>query len=101
MLGPYIRGQLVLADIGLSMPCGMWLDAVYAVWVTAPEHLAKYNRELVIKSAQLDPEAARETWGALPEHRAMAGQLGRGKGVEAGGAMPQRTRPVRSQHRPL
>lgn len=73
-----MRGRLALADIGLNTPLDVWLDAVYAVSVEAPyEALEKLNKQMIVKSAMVDPEAARETWGALPEHQAMAGKLGR------------------------
>lgn len=92
-----MRGRLALADIDLSAPLPLWLDAVYTVWAEAPiETLTKMNKQLVQKSAMLRPDEARETWGMLPEHQAMSGGLGRGPGLEAGraaGKAPQAQRP--------
>jgi hypothetical protein len=82
----YINGKLTLADIDLSTPLPDWLDSVYALYCEAPhELLEKMNKQMVINTARLRPEEARETWGLRPEHVAMAGQLGRGAGAEAGG----------------
>jgi hypothetical protein len=86
--GPYVRGKLALAGLDLSTDLRTWLDAVYALWAEAyvhHEHLEHLSAQLVRKSAQLRPEEARKTWGRLPEHRAMAGSLGKGPGLEAGG----------------
>jgi len=69
----------------------MWLDAVYAAYADAPHGvLEKLAKQIVIKEAMIDPEGARETWGRRPEHIAMAGNFGRGAGMEAGNtaAMP-------------
>jgi hypothetical protein len=80
-----VRGRLALADIGSTVPAGVWLDAVYAAYADAPHQvLEQLNRQIVIKEAMIDPEGARETWGRRPEHAALAGKLGRGAGVEAG-----------------
>lgn len=84
--GPYVRGQLALAGIDLRTDLRTWLDAVYAIYASAPfEQLDALTRQLVTKTAQLDPKEARKDWGRRPEHRAMAGGLGRGPGLEAGG----------------
>jgi hypothetical protein len=84
--GPYVRGQLALAGIDLRADLCTWLDAVYAIYASAPfEQLDVLARQLVTKTAQLDPKEARKDWGRRPEHRAMAGGLGRGPGLEAGG----------------
>jgi hypothetical protein len=94
ILAPYIRGRLALAGIDLSVPSGVWLDSVYAAYAEAPhEVLAKMSKEIIRGSAKLRPEEARKTWGQLPEHRALAGNLGRGRGAEAGGTagMPPAT----------
>jgi hypothetical protein len=90
--GPYVRGQLAMSGINLRTDLCTWLDAVYAIYATAPfEQLDALTRQLVTKTAQLDPKEARKDWGRRPEHRAMAGGLGRGPGLEAGshaGAAP-------------
>ena len=85
MAGPYVRGKLAFADIQSTADVGVWLDAVYAAYADAPhEVLGKLNKQMVIKGAMIDPEEARKTWGLAPEHVAMAGNLGRGPGLEAG-----------------
>lgn len=86
VVGVYIRGRLALAGLDLSTRLDVWLDAVYAVFVDAPQELLKKLAPQVIrKSATIDPEGFREIWGKAPEHRALAGKLGQGPGVEAGG----------------
>lgn len=58
----------------------MWAEAA-----THHDHLENLTAKLVRKSAQLRPKEARETWGRLPEHKALAGNMGKGPGLEAGG----------------
>lgn len=71
--GPYVRGKLELAHIGLNTPLAHWLDAVYAVWLDAPhDRLEIAFKQTTLAAAKLRPD--RSTWGRLPEHRA----LGRG-----------------------
>lgn len=83
--GGYVRGKLALAGLDLSTPLPDWLDAVWAAYIEAPYGvLEKANAEMVKAQARVRPEEARETWGMLPEHRAMAGNLGQGPGLEAG-----------------
>jgi hypothetical protein len=86
--GPYVRGRLTHARVDpRRVTLGQWLDAVYAAWVDAPhELLEKITKQIVIKSAQLRPEEARETWGLRPEHQHMTGGLGAGPGLETGRA---------------
>ena len=99
--GPYIRGQLALAHVTLRTPLADWLDAVYAAWVAAPhEALQAAAKTMVVQSARLRPD--RETWGMLPEHRALAGKLGQGAGMEAGGGAPapKRKGPARPARQP-
>jgi hypothetical protein len=88
-----------------TTPVGMWLDAVYAAYADAPHQvLDQLNRQMVIKEAMVDPEGARETWGRRPEHIAMAGQLGRGPGAEAGptaGRAPQQQPPGPRRRPPM
>lgn len=84
--GPYVRGKLTHGGIDPAhLTVGDWLDAVFAAWVDAPhEFLEKVNKAFVVKSAQLRPEEARETWGLRPEHQHMSGGLGAGPGLESG-----------------
>lgn len=92
----YVRGKLALAGINLSADLGTWLDAVYAVWIDAPhELLEKANAQMVRTQARIRPEEARETWGLRPEHRAMAGRLGSGRGAEAGAGQAPAMGPTR------
>ncbi len=85
--GSYIRGKLALAGIDLSADLGSWLDAVWAAYAEAPmDVLKKANEEMIKAQARVRPEEARETWGLRPEHRAMAGNLARGRGLESGAA---------------
>lgn len=82
--GPYFRGRLALAGIGLHTPLRDWLDAVYAIWLDAPsEKFEKASRTMVISSAKLRPN--RETWGITPEQQALGGKLQAGPGLEAAG----------------
>lgn len=63
----------------------VWLDAIYAIWVTAPfDRLEEMAKQMTRHVARIDPEEARKTWGRRPEHVALAGNLGRGPGAEAG-----------------
>lgn len=94
---PYVRGKLALAGIDLSADLGTWLDAVYAVWIDAPhELLEKANAQMVRTQARIRPEEARETWGMRPEHRAMAGRLGTGRGAESGVGQAPAAGPTRN-----
>lgn len=90
LLGPWIRGRLALAGIGLHSDLGVWLDAVYALWLEQPEAGVVRNaaRTLEQKAAMIRPEEARETWGRSPVARALSGGLGRGPGAESGGGAP-------------
>jgi hypothetical protein len=99
-----VRGKLALADIDATTPVAVWLDAVYAAYAEAPHQvLEKLSKQLVIKGAMVDPEGARETWGQLPEHAAMAGKLGQGAGMEAGNTagMPATQRPGAHRRPPI
>lgn len=70
----YIQGRLALAGVDLRTPLATWLDAVWAVYVDAPhELLEKLTKERVVRAAQLRPD--RETWGKLPEQRALGAGL--------------------------
>lgn len=90
-----MRGQLALAQLDLRTDLATWLDAVYAIWASAPfDLLDKLGNQVVVKAAQIDPEAARATWGQLPEHQALAGGLGKGSGLEGGANAATRPPPV-------
>jgi len=77
VVGPYVRGKLALAGIGLRTPLADWLDAVYAAYLDSPgdEVLKKAHQQTVLNAARLRPD--RDTWGLDPEHRALGqGLLG-------------------------
>jgi len=90
LLGPWIRGRLALAGIGLHTDLRVWLDAVYALWLEAPEgdRVRSVARQLEQKAAMIRPEEARETWGRSAVAQALSGGLGRGAGAESGGGGP-------------
>jgi hypothetical protein len=71
VVGPYLRGKLALAGIGLHTPLSEWLDAVYAAYLDGPgeDTFKEAHRQVVVQSARLRPDRA--TWGLLPEHRAL------------------------------
>lgn len=70
----YVRGRLALAGLDLRTPLADWLDAVWAIYVDAPHSVLKeMARERVVRAAQLRPD--RETWGKLPEQRALGAGL--------------------------
>lgn len=72
VVGPYIRGKLALAGLGLHTPLTEWLDAVYAVYLDSPggDVLKKAHEQVVLHSARIRPDRA--TWGLLPDHRALS-----------------------------
>jgi hypothetical protein len=70
LIGPYVRGQLVLQHVDPRIPLDAWLDAVHAIVATTPtDVLKKINDNLTVNAAMADPEGARESWGLLPEHQ--------------------------------
>jgi hypothetical protein len=65
----YIRGHLALAGIDSRASLKTYVDAAWAILVDAPyERLEKIQDKLIVAEAMANPEAARETWGLLPEH---------------------------------
>lgn len=53
-----------------------YLDALYVIILETPfEELKKLEGELAVIEAQIDPKAARETWGATPEMQGLGGRL--------------------------
>lgn len=85
-----MRGKLALAGIDLSTDIGVWLDAVYALWLELPEEarVKKFAAQLERRGAMLRPEEARRTWGRTPVQRALAGDLGQGPAASAGAPDP-------------
>ena len=76
LYGPYVRGRLALAGLDSRTPVSAWCDAVYAILAEAPHGVLERLRDrMVVAEATADPERARETWGLLPDHQAMAGTL--------------------------
>jgi hypothetical protein len=72
--GPYLRGRMLLNRIGLHLPLGEWLDAVYALWADAPHEVLKRARQVIDQHAvTIAPD--RDTWGATPEQIAQMGSF--------------------------
>ena len=69
----YIRGRLALAGIDSRASLKTYVDATWAIIADAPyERLEKIQDKLIVAEAMANPEAARETWGILPEHQRSA-----------------------------
>ena len=76
LYGPYIRGKLITYGIDLRTCIGDACDVIYVILTELPhEVLVKLRDGLTTAEAALDPVRARETWGLLPEHQAMAAGL--------------------------
>jgi len=61
---------MALHGIDTRMPLADWVDIIHATLASAPhEVLTKLNEQFVINAVLADPEGARATWGALPEHQ--------------------------------
>jgi hypothetical protein len=74
-VGPYLRGQMHLNRIDLQLPLREWLDALYALWTSAPHEVLKEARKVLDRhSVRIAPD--RDTWGLLPEHVAQMGGFG-------------------------
>lgn len=96
--GSYIQGRLALAGVDLHTPVATWLDAVWALYVDAPHQLLeKMAKERVIRAAQLRPD--RETWGKLPEQRALGAGLVQEDGKPADFGQPGTPLPPELQRR--
>lgn len=73
-IGPYLRGQLLLNRIGLHTSLPQWLDAVYALWMSAPhEVLEKARKTLDQHAVMIAPD--RDTWGMDPDQIAQMGDF--------------------------
>ena len=76
LYGAYVRGRLALAGLDSRTAVSVWCDAVYATLAEAPhEVLERLRDRMVVAEATADPVRARETWGLLPDHVAMAGSV--------------------------
>lgn len=74
-LGPYVRAQLRMNRIDLQRPLREWLDAVYALWLSAPHEALKEGRKVLDRHTdRIAPD--RETWGLLPQHMEQAAGMG-------------------------
>lgn len=94
----YLQGRLALAGVDLHTPVATWLDAVWALYVDAPHQLLeKMTKERVIRAAQLRPD--RETWGKLPEQRALGAGLVQENGKPADFGQPGTPLPPDLQRR--
>lgn len=57
-------------------PVADWCDVVHVILTEVPHDRLKALRDgFTTADAVVDPKRARETWGLLPEHVAMAGAL--------------------------
>lgn len=72
VVGPYLRGRLALAGVGLHTPLAEWLDAVYAAYLDGPadEVYQNAHKQTVIGAARLRPDRA--TWGLQADQRALS-----------------------------
>lgn len=65
-----------MAGIGPWTPLAAWMDAVFVILLDTPvEQIKKLEEQLAVADAQVDPIAARETWGATPEQQGLGGRL--------------------------
>jgi hypothetical protein len=52
------------------------MDAVFVIILDTPtDRIQKLEEQLAVADAQVDPKAARETWGATPEQQGLGGRL--------------------------
>lgn len=60
----------------MRTPVRDWCDVVHVLLTEIPrDRLVRIRDAFTTADAIADPDRARETWGALPEHVAMAGPL--------------------------
>jgi len=65
-----------MAGIGPWTPLAAWMDAVFVILLETPvDQIKKLEEQLAVADAQVDPKAARETWGATPEMQGLGGRL--------------------------
>ena len=65
-----------MAGIGPWTPLSDWMDAVFVILLDTPvDRIQKLEEQLAVADAQVDPIAARETWGATPEQQGLGGRL--------------------------
>lgn len=65
-----------MAGIGPWTPLADWMDAVFVIILDTPlDRIQKLEEQLAVADAQVDPKAARETWGATPEMQGLGGRL--------------------------
>ena len=94
----YLQGRLALAGVDLHTPVATWLDAVWALYVDAPHQLLeKLAKDRVVRAAHLRPD--RETWGKLPEQRALGAGLVQEDGGSADFGRPGTPLPAELQRR--
>jgi hypothetical protein len=59
-----------VAGIDSRVSLKTYCDAVWAILVDAPtDRLKSISDHLIVAEAMANPDAARETWGMLPEHQ--------------------------------
>lgn len=65
-----------MAGIGPRTRLADWMDAVFVILLDTPvDRIQKLEEQLAVADAQVDPKAARETWGATPEQQGLGGRL--------------------------
>lgn len=65
-----------MAGIGPWTRLADWMDAVFVIILDTPQdRIKKLEEQLAVADAQVDPKAARETWGATPEQQGLGGRL--------------------------
>lgn len=65
-----------MAGIGPWTPLADWMDAVFVIMLETPvDQIKQFEEHLAVAGAQVDPQAARETWGATPEQQGLGGRL--------------------------
>jgi hypothetical protein len=71
-----MAGLAGLDGRGPRTPLSGWLDALFVIMLETPvEDIKKVEDALTAVDAQIDPKAARETWGITPEQQALGGGL--------------------------
>lgn len=65
-----------MAGLGPWTPLADWMDAVFVILLETPvDQIKELEEKLAVADAQVDPKAARETWGATPEQQGLGGRL--------------------------
>ena len=69
-----MSGKLALAGVDLRAPASVWLDAVYAIVVDAPnEQLQRIHEQITMQAGRLRPD--RDSWGLDPDQAALTNKI--------------------------